>query len=223
MSQTQYNSLISNRLRERHTLAKLRAELEKRKEKMCQCCKKFRHLARNYRNKKEGAQETTIPQNKFEVLLSRVMQCEVKEKVIRRQEVVGVEYFKCRQRGHKYRECFLWEKVRKGRVEKKIAHVARPQKAQQKELRRAKKGEAAYMAKPREVQQEEQRRSSVHILQQKTQEHCGEGIPNKACLLELGWYTEEIIVTYVEYERCGLKEYHVGENRGQEVISNKER
>jgi len=57
------------------------------------------------------------------------MQCEVKEKVIRRQEVVGVEYFKCRQRGHKYRECFLWEKVRKGRVEKKIAHVARPQKA----------------------------------------------------------------------------------------------
>jgi len=53
----------------------------------------------------------------------------VKEKVIRRQEVVGVEYFKCRQREHKYRECFLWEKVRKGRVEKKIAHVARPQKA----------------------------------------------------------------------------------------------
>ena len=33
-------------------------------------------------------------------------------------------------------------------------------------------------------------------------------------------YTEEVIVTYVEYERCGKKESHVANNRGQGVILN---
>jgi len=35
MSLQQYNSLMSNLLNEKHALAKLRAELEERKEKIC--------------------------------------------------------------------------------------------------------------------------------------------------------------------------------------------
>jgi len=35
MSLQQYNSLMSNLLNEKHTLAKLRAELEERKGKIC--------------------------------------------------------------------------------------------------------------------------------------------------------------------------------------------
>jgi len=62
------------------------------------------------------------------VLLSRVIQCGVKKRIIKRQEVVAVECFKCGKREHKYRECPLWEKVRKGRVEERAAHMARPQK-----------------------------------------------------------------------------------------------
>jgi len=45
------------------------------------------------------------------------------------------------------------------------------------------------------------------------QEHCGESIPDKAYLLELEWYTKEVIVSYVEYERCEQKGCHVEENR----------
>jgi len=42
-------------------------------------------------------------------------------------------------------------------------------------------------------------------------------------LLELGWYTREVIVMYVECKRYGKKECHVDENRGQGVISNRQR
>jgi len=45
MSQEQYNTLMSNLLRERHTLTKLREELEERKGKLCRSCKGFGHLA----------------------------------------------------------------------------------------------------------------------------------------------------------------------------------
>ena len=61
MSQTQYNSLMSNLLKERRALAKLRPELKEKKGKMCQYCKKFGHLAQNCKNKKERAQGTTVP------------------------------------------------------------------------------------------------------------------------------------------------------------------
>jgi len=50
-------------------------------------------------------------QNKFEVLSSRVMQCGVEKKEIRRQkEVKRIECFKCGEKGHKCRECLLWKK-----------------------------------------------------------------------------------------------------------------
>jgi len=64
---------MSNLLNEKHALAKLRAELEKRREKLCHYYKKFGYLAHNYRNKKEGEKGTTSLQNKFKVLSSRVI------------------------------------------------------------------------------------------------------------------------------------------------------
>jgi len=84
--------------------------------------------------------------------------------MIRRVGVVEVECFKCGEKGHKCRECPLW--VRK----EKVAHVVRPQKAQQekkpvclvrgkaqekeKRLRRAEKEETVHVAMPQEAQQE---------------------------------------------------------------------
>ena len=53
MSLEQYNSLMSNLLNQKYTLAKLRAELEERRERICQCCKGFGHLAQNYRSRDE--------------------------------------------------------------------------------------------------------------------------------------------------------------------------
>jgi len=44
---------MSSLLKEERALAKLREELERRKEKLCRSCKGFRHLARNCRNRKE--------------------------------------------------------------------------------------------------------------------------------------------------------------------------
>jgi len=41
------------------------------------------------------------------MLKSRVMQCKVEERMIRRVGVVEVECFKYRERGHKCRECPL--------------------------------------------------------------------------------------------------------------------
>jgi len=128
-----------------------------------------------------------MPQNKFEVLKSKVMQCGVEGKMIRSVRV-AVECFKCREEGHKCRECPLWVK------KEKVARVARPQKAQQKErlarpirgkaqeerkLRRVEKDKAARVAMPREVQQE-WRRSSIEELRKRAEEHCGKGVPREA-------------------------------------------
>ena len=77
---------------------------------MCRCCKKFGHLARNCKNKRREEKGTVIPQNKFEVLKSRVMQCRVEEKTIRNVRITVVECFKCGGEGHKCRKCPLWKK-----------------------------------------------------------------------------------------------------------------
>ena len=79
------------------------------------------------------------------------------------------------------------------------------------------------MAMPQKAQQKEWKRSPVHALQQRAQEHCGEGIPDKVCLLELGWYTKEVIVSYVECEKCGQKGCHMEENKGQGVILDRQK
>jgi len=70
MSQEQYNTLLSNLLREKRALAKLRVELEGKKGKLCRSCKGFRHLAQNYRNRREEEKGAKTPQNKFEILRS---------------------------------------------------------------------------------------------------------------------------------------------------------
>jgi len=101
----QYNSIISNLLKEKRSLAKLREELEKRRKKLCFSCKGFGHLAQNCKKQKETEKGVTMPQNKFKVLKSRVMQCKVEEQVVRRQELVRIEYFKCGEEGHMYRWC----------------------------------------------------------------------------------------------------------------------
>jgi len=115
---------MSNLLKEKHSLAKLREKLEERRGKLCFSCKGFGHLARNCKNKREKEKGTVIFQNKFKVLKSRIMQCRVERRMIRRVKVVEVGCFKCREKRHKYKECPLW--VRK----EKAAHVVRPQKAQ---------------------------------------------------------------------------------------------
>ena len=65
------------------------------------------------------------------------MQCNVKERIIRKQEVVEVECFKCGEKGHKCRECSLWKEEKKLQVAEETVHVAIPQKVQQKEWRRS--------------------------------------------------------------------------------------
>jgi len=51
-----------------------------------------------------------VPLNKFEILSSRVMQSGNEGRTIRRMETVVVECYKCGKKGHKCRECLLWEK-----------------------------------------------------------------------------------------------------------------
>jgi len=96
---------------------------DKKRGRLCFSCKGFGHLAQNCRNKKKEEKGTVVPQNKFEILRSRVIQCRVEERMIRRVEIAKVEYFKYRKKGHKCRECPLWWK------KEKAVHIARLQKA----------------------------------------------------------------------------------------------
>jgi len=78
-------------LKEKHILTKLRAELKERKGKIYFEYKKFRHLARNCRNKGVGEKKTSASQNIFEMLSSRVMKCGIeirKQKKKRKEEEV---------------------------------------------------------------------------------------------------------------------------------------
>jgi len=64
---------MSSMLNQRKALAKLRAKLEGRDGRKCWGCKRFGHLAHNCRNQGEEKKEKVVPQNKFEVLASKVM------------------------------------------------------------------------------------------------------------------------------------------------------
>jgi len=196
MSQEQYNTLLSNLLKEKRALAKLRVELEERKGKLCRSCKGFGHLAQNCRNRKEEEKGAEMPQNKFEVLKSRVMQCGIEERVVRSIRIEAVRCFKCREEGHKCRWCPLWKKekrvacLKKGKAHQGERRLAHPEKgkAQEKErrLRRVEEEGAVRMAKPQEVQQEEWRRSSWEDLRKRAEWYCGPIVPQDAELWELG-------------------------------------
>jgi len=56
---------MSSLLDQKHTFTKLKVKLEERKKRICQCCKRFRYLVYNYRNKKKKIKRKPIPQNKF--------------------------------------------------------------------------------------------------------------------------------------------------------------
>jgi len=154
------------------------------------------------------------------------MQCGVEERTVRSIRMVVVKCFKCGEEGHKCRECSLWE-----RKVKRVAHpkerkvhqgerrLARPirKKAQEgeKRLRRVEEGEAAHPVQG-EAQQG-RKRSSMEELRKKAEEHCGKGVPREMQLLELGWMTEEIVMSYLTC-KCGKKGSHIEDNRGQGVI-----
>ena len=135
MSLEQYNSIISSMLNQQCTLTKLRAEIEERERRICYKYKKFRHLAYNCRNKKKETKGKLIPQNKFEVIASRVMQCGVKEEVkVRRQKIIEeeIQCFRC-QGVEYYKQKCPNIKVEKKRRSEEVVHAVSPQKAQQEE------------------------------------------------------------------------------------------
>jgi len=107
MSQEQYNTLLNNLLREKRALAKLRVELKRRKGKVCRSYRGFGHLAQNCKEGKKEEKRIAISQNKFKILSSRVMQCEVEKRVVRSMRMVAVRCFKYGEEGHKCRECPL--------------------------------------------------------------------------------------------------------------------
>jgi len=150
----------------------------------------------------------------------------MEERVVRSTRTVVVRCFKCGKEGHKCRGCSQWEKKVKrvarpdgGKAHQEEKKPARPirEKAQEgeKRLRRMEEEKAAHPAKGK-VQQG-WRRSSIEELRKKAEEHCGKGIPREARLLELGWMTEEIVVSYLTC-KCGEKGSHVEDNWGQGVI-----
>jgi len=49
-----------------------------------------------------------------------MMQYGVEERMIRRHEVVVVEYFKCGEKGHKCKECPLWEKTKEKKRARRV-------------------------------------------------------------------------------------------------------
>jgi len=61
----------------------------------------------------------------------------------------------------------------------------------------------------------------VEELRKRAEKHCGKGVPEKARLIELGWYTKEVVVSYLACKRYRKRECHVEENRGQGVILNR--
>jgi len=79
---------MSGMLNQQCALAKLRAEIEGREGRVYWRYRRFGHLAHNYRNMKE-VKGKLVPQNRFEVIPSRVIQYGVREEAkVKRQKTV---------------------------------------------------------------------------------------------------------------------------------------
>jgi len=108
----------------------------------------------------------------------------VEERVVRGARREVVRCFKCREEGHKCRECPLWEK--------KVKRVARPdegkahQKEKKREVRQVEEGEAARPVKGK-AQQEKWKRSSWEVLRKRAKWYCGPTVLQDVELWELGW------------------------------------
>ena len=99
------------------------------------------------------------------------------------------------------------------------ARLERGKAQEQWEIRRVKEKEAT-----RPVQGEAQqqwKRTSVEKLRIRAEVYCGKGVLEEVQLLELGWMTKEVVVSYLVCKRCGERGCHVGDNRGQGVICSK--
>ena len=93
-------------------------------------------MAYNCRNKKEEAKRKLVSQNKFEMIVSRVIQCRVKEKVkVRKQETVeeGVQYFRYWKVGHYKWKCPNIKVEKERRRSGEVVYVVSLQKTQQEE------------------------------------------------------------------------------------------
>jgi len=58
----------------------------------------------------------------------------------------------------------------------------------------------------------------VEKLRIRAEVYCGKGVPEEAQLLELGWMTKEVVVSYLVCKRYRERGCHVEDNRGQGVI-----
>jgi len=105
---------MSSLLKEKYALAKLREKLEERKGKLCRSCKGFGHLARNCRNRKGGEKEAEMPQNKFEVLKSRVMQYGIEERAVRSMKMAVVKCSNVEKKGTSVRSALFGKGRKKG-------------------------------------------------------------------------------------------------------------
>ena len=155
------------------------------------------------------------------------MQCGAEERIVKNVRMVVVRCFKCGKEGHKCKECPLWEKKVKrvahpngGKAHQQERRLACPirEKAQEGEKRLRRMGEEKAARPAKGEAQQEWRGSSIEELRKKAEEHCGKEVPREAQLLELGWMTEEIVVSYLTC-KCGEKGSHVEDNQGQGVIS----
>jgi len=118
---------------------------------VCWKCRRFRHRAQHCR-KGEAKKGKPTPQNKFEILASRVIRCGVElRRQKAKQEEWRVECYKCGKEGHKCKECLLW---RKEQVERKLVHPVKG-KAQEtkRKIKRTEENEVAHIAKLRKAQQ----------------------------------------------------------------------
>jgi len=128
--------------------------------------------------------------------------------------------------GHKCRECPLWKKKAKrvahpngGKVHQEERRPTRSirEKVQEGEERLRRMEEEKAVRPIKGKAQQEWRRSLIEELRKRAEKHCGKGVPEEVRLLEIGWMTKEIVVSYLTC-KCGEKGSDVEDNRGQGVI-----